>query len=805
MSFGISNNVRSREVRTCTRELFLKAVRSDYVARVCAGIADTWEQWKRGELAREEYDTVKNREKRRLPIFTFHATFPGGRRLNADAVPTGLSMYDIDHLDAPREYFAHVVEERAGELGIVLAHVTPSMEGLRLVFRIPAGLSLEEAQRWMSVQLDDPNYDQSVKDLARCSFAVPEDYILYMDEEGLFNFNEEPSVNEERKMKTIPQCKQSKDVLSEANEELAASNENSSFCPEGTILHSSLNCSSLNPVSSLKFKGIPYSEIIRQWFALAGGEPEPGERNTKLHRLAYHLRHITDNDEGLLLKIMPRYGLTEEEMKNLIHSACTAAWCGMPRMMQKAVENEEVRMKTEEWAASNENSSFCPEGTILHSSLNCSSSEEPPAMPPVLPPLIALLVSRTPDIYKPAVAHAVFPPLAAHLHRVRFRYIDNVEHEATLMNVLMAGTGAGKDCISEPINRIMADIRERDAKNLERERQWKQEVNSKGANKDKRQRPGGLIIQEIDADMTNPAFVMRTAEADGHFLYTKLNEIDQFDALKGSGRGNQQFQIMCLSFDPGNRYGQTRVGAQSVTEKVTVRFNWNAATTILKGKRYFSKVLTDGPISRINFCTIPEREIGADMPVYGTYDAAFDEELKPYIERLVRATGLVECPEAYELAKKLREENAEFSRLSQSRVYENLSFRANVIAYLKACVLYVAQGCTWDQTLEDFVRWSLEYDLWCKMEFFGEAIGQAMTLPPAQSNKPGPRNLLELLPDEFTRTDAERARQSEGLDAKGTSHMLSQWKSRGYISIVSNLNYRKLKYRSDGIDLTTPA
>ena len=783
MSFGISNNVRSREVRICTRELFLKAVRSDYVARVCAGIADAWEQWKRGELAREEYDTVKNREKRRLPIFTFHATFPGGRRLNADAVPTGLSMYDIDHLDAPREYFAHVVEERAGELGIVLAHVTPSMEGLRLVFRIPAGLSLEEAQHWMSVQLDDPNYDQSVKDLARCSFAVPEDYILYMDEEGLFNFNEE------RRMKTIPQCKQSKDVLSEANEELTASNENSSFCPEGTILHSSFP-----EGSSLKFKGIPYSEIIRQWFALAGGEPAPGERNTKLHRLAYHLRHITDNDEGLLLKIMPRYGLTEEEMKSLIHSACTAAWCGMPRMMKEALAplNPPCGGTSDTMGVSQSSPTGGVEGV-------------PPAMPPVLPPLIALLVSRTPDIYKPAVAHAVFPPLAAHLHRVRFRYIDNVEHEATLMNVLMAGTGAGKDCISEPINRIMADIRERDAKNLERERQWKQEVNSKGANKDKRQRPGGLIIQEIDADMTNPAFVMRTAEADGHFLYTKLNEIDQFDALKGSGRGNQQFQIMCLSFDPGNRYGQTRVGAQSVTEKVTVRFNWNAATTILKGKRYFSKVLTDGPISRINFCTIPEREIGADMPVYGTYDAAFDEELKPYIERLVRATGLVECPEAYELAQKLREENAEFSRLSQSRVYENLSFRANVIAYLKACVLYVAQGCTWDQTLEDFVRWSLEYDLWCKMEFFGEAIGQAMTLPPVQSNKPGPRNLLELLPDEFTRTDAERARQSEGLDAKGTSHMLNQWKSRGYISIVSNLNYRKLKYRSDGIDLTTPA
>ena len=842
MSFGISNSVRSRAVRACTPELFWKCMRSDYVAAVCAGIADAWEQWKRGELSKEEFEEIKNREKKRLPIFTFHATFPSGRRLNADAVPTGLSIYDIDHLDAPREYFDHLVGERVRQLGIVLAHVTPSMEGLRLVFRIPEGMSLAEAQHWMSTQLGDPNYDQSVKDLARSSFAVPEDYVLYVDEEGLF-------LSEERRMKTIPQCKQSKNVLGEANEECpekggatevqqktgglkqisgGAQQEVQQMHQEMQQMHQEVQqtqqgcnegakevqqrCNEGATEVQPSFKGIPYADIIKQWFILAGGEPAQGERNTKLHRLACHLRHITDNDEALLLKIMPRYGLAEEEMKGLIHSACTAAWCGMPRMMQEAVGNEELRMKTitqckqsknvlseanEEWAASNENSSFSREAGILHSSL-----KEPPAMPSVLPPLIALLVSRTPDIYKPAVAHAVFPPLAAHLHRVTFRYIDNVAHEATLMNVLMAGTGAGKDCISEPINRIMADIRKRDARNLERERLWKQEVNSRGANKDKRQRPEGLVIQEIDADMTNPAFVMRTAEADGHFLYTKLNEIDQFDALRGSGKGGQQFQIMCLAFDPGNRYGQTRVGAQSVTEKVTVRFNWNAATTILKGKRYFSKVLTDGPISRINFCTIPEREIGADMPVYGAYDAAFDEELRPYIENLVHATGQVDCPEAYELAKKLCEENAEFSRLSQSRVYENLSFRANVIAYLKACVLYVAQGYKWDKPLEDFIRWSLQYDMWCKMEFFGDGIEQAMATPADNAHRPGRRNLLTLLPDEFTLQDAIRVRQAEGLDTQGASHMLSLWKSRGYISIISNLNYRKLKYRSDGIDLT---
>ena len=417
--------------------------------------------------------------------------------------------------------------------------------------------------------------------------------------------------------------------------------------------------------------------------------------------------------------------------------------------------------------------------------------ETPPEMPKKLPKLIQLLLSRTPDIYKPAVAHAVFPALAAHLYKVKFRYIDNVLHEATLMNVLMAGTGAGKDCISQPINYIMADIRKRDAENLERERQWKQEVNSKGANKDKRQRPEGLIIQEVDPDMTNPAFVLRMSEADGHFLYTKMNEIDQFDALRGSGKGGQQFQIMCLAFDPGNRYGQTRVGAQSVTEKVCIRFNWNASTTIAKGQRYFRNVLTDGPISRINFCTIPEREIGAEMPVYGTYDAAFEEELRPYIERLTKAVGEIECPQAFRLAHQTKEENAEFARLSQSRVFENLSFRGNVIAWLKGCLLYVANDYKWDKTIEDFVRWSLQYDMWCKMRFFGEAIENAEYVE--QKTKPGPRNLLELLPDEFTLQDAVNVRRQQGLPTKDSNHMISVWKNRGYISQISNLSYKKLK------------
>ena len=417
------------------------------------------------------------------------------------------------------------------------------------------------------------------------------------------------------------------------------------------------------------------------------------------------------------------------------------------------------------------------------SNLKVQSSEDedypaPPPMPKKLPKLVELLISKTPEIYQPAVAHAIFPSLATHLWRTRFRYIDNVEHEATLMTCLLAGTGAGKSCVQKPIDFIMEDIRKRDQENLKREKEWKDEMMRKGANKDKRKRPENLIIQEIDADMTNPAFVMRTAEAKEHFLYTSLNEIDQFDALKGSGF--QQFRIMCLAFDPGNLYGQTRVGTQSVTERVTIRFNWNASTTIHKGIRYFKRVLTDGPVSRINFCTIPERDIGEDIPVYGTYDEDFRNSLKPYIDNLCMASGLVECKEAFHLAEVLKDENAEFSRLSQDRVYENLSFRANVIGYLKACVLYVANGYQWEPEIEDFIRWSERYDLYCKMRFFGDAIKKAER-DGDQESKKGPASILAFLPDKFSYQQVESLRLKNDMNAKGTAKMLRNWLHRGYI------------------------
>ena len=449
--------------------------------------------------------------------------------------------------------------------------------------------------------------------------------------------------------------------------------------------------------------------------------------------------------------------------------------------------------------------------TVQSSMFQVQSTEEdypePPAMPEKLPKLVELLISRTPEIYKPAVAHAIFPPLATHLWQTSFRYIDNVVHEATLSTCLLAGTGAGKSSVNKPINYIMEDIRKRDAENLKREKEWKEEMTRKGANKDKRKRPDNLVIQEIDADMTNPAFVMRTAEAQGRFLYTSLNELDQFDALKGTG--NQHFRIMCLASDSDNQYGQTRVGISSVTERVTIRFNWNASTTIQKGQRYFSKVLTDGPISRINFCTIPEREIGDEMPVFGDYDDAYREALKPYIENLNNARGLIDCPEAFQLALKLKDENAEFSRLSQDRVYENLSFRANVIAYLKACVLYVANGCKWEPEIDEFIRWSERYDLYCKMRFFGDAIKRA-NFSNEKSSKRGPANLLQQLPDVFNFQQAEYLRSQLGMDKKGTPSMLRNWVNRNYIRkippkgatgdviSIQLFSFEKLRNRKDG-------
>ena len=726
--FGIAINVKS-EVRECTPDLLNTALDSPQVARSCAEIEDALEKCRRGELTQDEFETIKSQLKKRLPILTPHATFKNGRRKNDESIPSGLSMYDLDHIPNPRAKWAEI-EARKEELGIVFAHITPSTEGLRLFFVIPGGMNLADAQAWMAQQLGDTQYDACVKDYARSSFLVPREYVLFVDEEGLFKNRQEAT-----------------ETTSNENPCHPCQIEETSTYPQ-------------------TYEEIPYSQIVETLEEQMGGAPEHGSRNNFIFSMACHLRYVCNDDAQWIAQVLPTYGEARDKWMATIRSACARNQTKqMPRIMRRTLN-------------------ICKQREAENSELITGNStlQTPPEMPKRLPPLIKLLVSRTPKIYQPAVAHAVFPALGAHLWRTYFRYIDNVEHEATLMNVLMAGTGAGKNCISDPINHILKDIRYRDKENLQREKEWKREMQTKGANKDKRQRPEGLVIQEIDPDMTNAAFVQRLADAEERFLYTKMNEIDQFDALKTSARSKAHFQIMCLAFDPGNVYGQTRVGTGSVSERVCIRFNWNASTTVQKGKSYFRSVLTDGPISRINFCTIPERPIGSEMPVYGTYDADFDEQLRPYIERLNKARGLVECKGAQALARKLIGECAEFAQLSQSRVYENLSFRANVIAFLKAMVLFVAQGGVWDKVTEDFIRWSLQYDMWCKMHFFGEAI-EDMESCGINDRKKGPQNLLDLLPDVFTREEAHQLRLRKGVTGSSVASMLATWKFRKYIEV----------------------
>ncbi len=757
--FGIAKDIRS-EVRECTPDLLNQVLDSAHVARVCAEIEDALEKCRRGEITKEEYETLKSQLKKRLPIFTFHATFKNGRRKNGKAIPSGLSIYDLDHIGNPQEKWT-AIEPRAKELGIVLAHISPSLEGLRLVFVMPGGMDLAQSQAWMAQQLGDTQYDACVKDYARCSFAVPREYVLWVDEDALFS-PYSPQSNTESVHLVISRTESSTTRQSEAKN-LSSTAQQKVDAPE-ILRRSAPLDDNLYPQT---YEDIPYPKIVETLEEQMGGRPEHGSRNNFIFSMACHLRYITNDDAAWIAQILPTYGEARDKWMATIRSACARNQTKqMPRIMRRTLAICKQRQEEE-------NSELITQNSELNT---------PPPMPRKLPPLIRLLVSRTPKIYRPAVAHAVFPALGAHLWKTYFRYIDNVEHEATLMNVLMAGTGAGKNCISEPVNRILKDIRTRDRENLQREKEWKKEMQTKGANKDKRQRPEGLVIQEIDPDMTNAAFVQRLADAEERFLYTKMNEIDQFDALKTSARSKAHFQIMCLAFDPGNVYGQTRIGTGSVSERVCIRFNWNASTTIQKGQAYFRSVLTDGPVSRINFCTIPERPIGSEMPVYGTYDAAFDEELKPYIERLNKARGSIECRPARQLAKKLIEECADFARLSESRVYENLSFRANVIAYLKAMVLYVAQGGVWDKVTEDFIRWSLQYDMWCKMRFFGNAIEQ-MENETEQKQHRGPKNLLDLLPDTFSREEAGQMRQRQGIRRGSLQVMLDNWRHRGYIEV----------------------
>ena len=808
--------------------------------------------------------------KRQLPFRAIHyARFRNNHRSQGDADPESFLFQTTVDVD-DKEYVEQALE-KARELncsdtiwkGKLLHLEYSARKKLHIDIRMPVGMTIEETQRAYCEASGIP-YDKSCITPERIIFITDKDSEIYRSKEwyGVLPAEEillrrEAFVKrgltiDGRGKQNFPQISQMPQIHSAGSENVNSNHnvQNSKFNVQsednrfsGTngdnAVYAGTAVQPAQPVNSHRVndshlgsagasqdaggvatqnaseKNLIAFELFKEAAGLKGMEIDTiGSRHSSLLAImSAGASRVMSEDElmKVVAKKMPSY-YEERDCHQLIHDFY-AKYGDSSKPFSRDVMR--INATAEKQAAVYQVNSL--QLKVESSNLNVQSFQnvqgdevrypDPPAMPTKLPKLVEHLISNTPDVYKPAVAHAIFPPLATHLWNTRFRYIDNVEHEATLATVLLASTGAGKSCVQKPIEYIMEDIRKRDAENLKREKEWKDEVVRKGANKDKRKRPDNLIIQEIDADMTNPAFVMRTAEAQGHFLYTSLNEIDLFDALKGNG--GQQFRIMCLAFDPSNKYGQTRVGSQSVTDRVTIRFNWNASSTIQKGQRYFSKVLTDGPISRINFCTIPEREIGEEMPVYGTYDEAYREGLKPYIENLCQASGLVECEEAFQLALKLKEEHAEFSRLSQDRTYENLSFRANVIGYLKACVLYVANGYRWEPEIEEFIRWSEQYDLYCKMKFFGDAIKRANGSD-EKTSKRGPASLLQQLPDVFSFQQAEFLRSQLGMNRSGTVSMLRNWVNRNYVKkippqgakgdviSIQLFSFEKLRNRKDG-------
>ena len=759
---------------------------------------------------------AQERLKSELPFFCPHyGMFKNNVRRQENAMPESFLFQTIIDVD-DKEYVERAIE-KARELncssgiwnGSLLHLCYSARKKLHIGIRMPVGMTIEETQKAYCEALGVP-YDESCITPERMIFLTDKDSEIYRSKMWC-------AVLPESEIQARRQAFLDRGLTVDGRGDAKVNslqftvNGNSNDNVQNNRLSGNHGSGELGEASE---KNLIAFDLFVQSAGLEGMAIDTvGSRHSSLLAIMSAGASRVMSEEELMKVVrtkMPSY-YQEPDCHQLIHDFY-AKYADSCKPMSRDVirvnalaEQKANEVKSEERRVKNSNADG--NYTVQSSNLQVQSSDEdypePPAMPEKLPKLVELLISRTPEIYKPAVAHAIFPPLATHLWQTSFRYIDNVVHEATLSTCLLAGTGAGKSSVDKPIRYIMEDIRKRDAENLKREKEWKEEVTRKGANKDKRKRPDNLVIQEIDADMTSPAFVMRTAEAQGRFLYTSLNELDQFDALRGSG--NQQFRIMCLAFDPFNLFGQQRVGVQSVTERVTIRFNWNASTTIQKGQRYFSKVLTDGPISRINFCTIPEREIGDEMPVYGDYDDAYREALKPYIENLNNARGLIDCPEAFQLALKLKDENAEFSRLSQDRVYENLSFRANVIAYLKACVLYVANGCKWEPEIDEFIRWSERYDLYCKMRFFGDAIKRANDTG-EKSSKRGPSNMLMQLPDEFTYQQVIDLRVANGMSQKGTSKMLGNWKDRHYIrakendsvpQFLSSSVFIKLKFRKE--------
>ncbi|MCQ2332218.1 MAG: hypothetical protein MJZ95_03315, partial [Paludibacteraceae bacterium] len=539
------------------------------------------------------------------------------------------------------------------------------------------------------------------------------------------------------------------------------------------------NTSPTSVVYEETYKGVPYTAIVDALETLYGGKPEHGNRNTQIFSMACMLRSICNDDPMWIAKILPTYGENEQRWMATIKSACSRNQVrNIPNLMLKAIEMARVNLAAEQRDTGAIKPAAELRGTGAGAELRGMEAwDKPPRMPDKLPKLIRHLIKNVPEVCRPSVAHGVFPALATHLSEVNFRLIDGTKKEATFMCVNMARQSSGKASVNKPIEYIMADIKERDDINRRREQEWKDSVGTKGSNKEKPKRPEDLCVQMLVTDMTNAAFVQRLKDANGKYIYTNLEELDLLKQLQTNGTKDVG-KIICLCFDNGT-YGQERVGLQSITALLPLRWNWNASSTIEKGRDFFRNRLIDGTLSRVNFCTIINDE--SKEFKYGDYDEQYAAELKPYITNLNLCKGEVSCPQALTMAKRLQQKCTEIALQTEDVIYQEFAYRAVTIAYMKAMVLYIANDMTWDKSIDEFCEWSLDYDLWCKNYFFGEAIQDARNAsrPKKQS---GRVNMLTRLPDTFATADAQQMRKQANLDTEGTSRMLRVWVHRGYIS-----------------------
>lgn len=758
-----SNVMHTNCMTPCSPEDFSRILDDSATASVCEEIIKERARCARGEITAEEFEHLKSELKRRLPVFCFHATFRDGHRSNGSAVPSGLSILDLDHLEqAPREFYFQQVAGREQELGICLAHVSPSGEGLRLVFRMGACETLELAQRRMAEAIGCKAIDACVKDWARCSFAVPRAYLIYINEDALFAPSPHQA-GEEAANGCGADAKAAADSREAAHSPLQMPSQPAAeAAAKGRGGEDEKTSEAACPsVYEAEYEGIPYETVVHALEEQLGGIPVHGSRNNFIYTMACALRYICNDDEQWMQQVLPNYGEAEERWRTTIHSAVNRAMTlTKPAVLQRALEVARKRHQAEQYR--------------LTSGVEQAA---PPVIPASLPRSLRLLTSKVPDHLKPAVAVGVFPSIATHLHGVRFRYNDNSELEPTFQVVLVAKMSSGKSCVNKPIDAVMADIKVRDAEARAAEQEWKNECAAASANSQKPARPEGLCVQWVQPDMTNAALVQKLADACGRPIYSRMDEIELLNNLRTNGRGDQVSQILRLAWDAAE-YGQERVGVQSVTATVNLRWNFNASTTPQKCRRFFREGIMNGTVSRMTFSTICADD--DRLPVYGCYDQRFQQLVNPYIQRASDASGLIVCRRANQFISELLEENSTYAALSGDEAWRELSYRATVAAFKRAMVLYIIEGNRWSKEIEEFVRWSFHYDMWCKMWLFGKDMRHQMELENSQPMG-GVGNLLNSLPTSFTEEDLRIVRTAQGMAPEPTEQ-LRNWKRRGYVT-----------------------